>query len=238
MEPINKAARIEKRAEPGEGDLAKINAQTLRELGAEEVFIFRIAAADTLVDRDYERFSQECLEGMAKLYVGKPVLTDHSWSAGKQLARVYDAEVEATAEGHRLVLRCFMPRTEDNRGTITAIEAGGTARGIGGGWPYNLPSAASAARIRPNGGASTSRGRCMRVKPAWWSWGSPATPLRFPLVAVPAQPKAGVIKAYGGETAAPDSDPAGMAPVNDMLWQDEALLELEKSDFDRRISRQ
>ena len=28
MEPINKAARIEKRAEPGEGDLAKINAQT------------------------------------------------------------------------------------------------------------------------------------------------------------------------------------------------------------------
>ncbi len=133
MEPINKAARIEKRAEPGEGDLAKINAQPLRELGAEEVFIFRIAAADTLVDRDYERFSQECLEGMAKLYVGKPVLTDHSWSAGKQLARVYDAEVEATAEGHRLVLRCFMPRTEDNRGTITAIEAGGTARGIGGG---------------------------------------------------------------------------------------------------------
>ena len=68
MEPINKAARIEKRAEPGEGDLAKINAQTLRELRAEEVFIFRIAAADTLVDRDYERFSQECLEGMAKLY--------------------------------------------------------------------------------------------------------------------------------------------------------------------------
>lgn len=230
MEPINKAARIEKRAEPGEGDLAKINAQTLRELRAEEVFIFRIAAADTLVDRDYERFSQECLEGMAKLYVGKPVLTDHSWSAGKQLARVYDAEVEATAEGHRLVLRCFMPRTEDNRGTITAIEAG----------VLREASVGVAVQSAKCGicGTDKAKRRCEHIpgqmyegKTCVVELGEPSDAFEISLVAVPAQPKAGVIKAYGGETAAPDSDPAGMAPVNDMLWQDEALLELEKIRF-------
>lgn len=87
MEQINKAARIEKRAEPGEAYLALINAQALRELTAEEVFTFRIAAADTLVDRDHERFSLECLEGMAKLYVGRPVLTDHSWRRRRKRPR-------------------------------------------------------------------------------------------------------------------------------------------------------
>ena len=83
MDPVNKAAHVEKQAGAGEPDMARINQQALRELKAEEVFTFRIAAADTLVDRDFEHFSRECLEGLAKLYVGKPVLTDHSWSAGQ-----------------------------------------------------------------------------------------------------------------------------------------------------------
>ena len=55
MEPINKAARIEKRAEPGEGDLAKINAQTLRELGAD-------ITGDPHMDiREYIRDMADCL---------------------------------------------------------------------------------------------------------------------------------------------------------------------------------
>ena len=60
MENIKKSAVVIKGV-PSSGDLALINAQTLRELKAEEVFTFRVAAADTRVDRDFERFSKVCL---------------------------------------------------------------------------------------------------------------------------------------------------------------------------------
>ena len=53
MENIKKSAVVIKGTPSNQG-LALINAQTLRELKAEEVFTFRVAAADTQVDRDFE----------------------------------------------------------------------------------------------------------------------------------------------------------------------------------------
>ena len=105
MENIKKSAVVIKGV-PSSGDLALINAQTLRELKAEEVFTFRVAAADTRVDRDFERFSKVCLEKLAELYVGKPFITDHQWSSGNQVARVYAGAVEDGEDGaSRSVLR-------------------------------------------------------------------------------------------------------------------------------------
>ena len=49
---------------------------------------------------------------------------DHKWSAGTQTARIYAAGVEEAESVHRLVLRCYMPRTEQTASTITAIESG------------------------------------------------------------------------------------------------------------------
>ena len=85
MEQILKAARLEK-AELNEEELALINQQTLRPLGAEEVFTFRLAACDNQVDRDFERFTEATLEELAQKYVGRPVLRDHNWSAAAQTA--------------------------------------------------------------------------------------------------------------------------------------------------------
>lgn len=123
MNEILKAAHVEKQA-VSEGELALINAQTLRALTAEEVFIFRLAACDDQVDRDYERFTLAALEGLVPLFVGRPVLMDHKWSAGAQTARIYAAGVEEAENVHRLILRCYMPRTEETAPTITAIESG------------------------------------------------------------------------------------------------------------------
>ena len=109
MDMIFKAARIEKAA-VGERELALINAQALRELHAEEVFTFRLAACDNQIDRDCERFSEATLEQLSKLYIGKPVLRDHNWSAETQTARVYDAQVADEGEVKRLVLSCYMVR--------------------------------------------------------------------------------------------------------------------------------
>lgn len=93
MDQIMKQARLMKAA-PDEGEMALVNAQALRELGAEEVFTFRLAACNNQVDRDLERFSDAALEGLAEKFVGRPVLMDHCWSAGSQTARVYAAGVE------------------------------------------------------------------------------------------------------------------------------------------------
>lgn len=93
MDQIMKQARLMKAA-LDEGELALINAQALRPLTAEEVFCFRLAACNNRVDRDIERFTEATLEGFASLFVGRPVLLDHKWSADSQTARVYAASVE------------------------------------------------------------------------------------------------------------------------------------------------
>ena len=123
MDNILKAAEIAKQ-EGDSGDLALINRLTLRKLTPEEVFLFRLAACDNQVDRDFERFTSSTLEGLAPMFVGKSVLMDHVWLAGHQTARVYDAYVETAGEVKRLILRCYMPRTENTAKTIDAIETG------------------------------------------------------------------------------------------------------------------
>ena len=126
MEQIMKAARLLK-AEVTEEDLALISVQALRSLAAEEVYTFRLAACNNQVDRDLERFTERTLEALAKLFVGRPVLLDHKWSAGSQTARVYAAGVEempGVEGGQQLVLRCYMPRLQGNGDTIAAIETG------------------------------------------------------------------------------------------------------------------
>lgn len=100
MNEILKAAHVEKQA-VSEEELALINAQTLRAVTADEVFTFRLAACDDQVDRDYERFTLAALEGLAPLFVGRPVLMDHKWSAGTQTARIYAAGVEEAENVHR-----------------------------------------------------------------------------------------------------------------------------------------
>ena len=126
MNNTTKAARMEKQA-VDEGELARINAHTLRELSAEEVFTFSLAACDNQVDRDDERFSDATLSQLAQLYPGKPVLLDHDWSAKEQSGRVYAAEVRedgVRAGVKQLILRCFVPRLETTKDFIEAIETG------------------------------------------------------------------------------------------------------------------
>ena len=93
MENITKGAVVLKSA-PTAVDMGLINAQSIRELKAEEVFLFRIAACDNQVDRDFECFSDAALEALSKLFVGRTVLSDHRWSSSGQMARVYAAAVE------------------------------------------------------------------------------------------------------------------------------------------------
>ena len=51
-------------------ELKEINRFTRRELSEEDVYIFSVVLCDNEIDRDYERFSDEALETLSKLFVG------------------------------------------------------------------------------------------------------------------------------------------------------------------------
>lgn len=229
MDMIFKAARIEKAA-VGERELALINAQTLRELSADEVFAFRLAACDNQIDRDNERFTEATLEQLSKLYIGKPMLRDHRWSAETQTARVYDAQVADEGEVKRLVLSCYMVRTASTADTIAAIE-GGILRecSVGCRSKHVICSICGADQIaapcRHRAGGEYDGQLCH------FDLDGAADAYEVSFCAVPAQPEAGIVKAkrYGGAEKAEPPAPEG-ADKNE-LWADEAALELEKMRF-------
>jgi len=115
-----------------EDELALINQHTLRELSADEVFVFKMRMCDNEIDRDIERFTVDALQGFAKLYRGKPVIRDHNPSALNQTARIYDTEVvqdperkTSTGEPYTsLLAKVYMVRTNSNADQIKEIEAG------------------------------------------------------------------------------------------------------------------
>ena len=78
---------------PTAQQLEKINALAKGTLTAEQVYVFSVRLCDDQVDRDFERFDAAALPTLAKLFVGKSGIVDHKWSAGGQLARIFDTEI-------------------------------------------------------------------------------------------------------------------------------------------------
>lgn len=224
---IYKAARVEKRA-AGEDDLAKINRQALRELSTEEVFTFSLAACDDQIDRDGERFSAGTLCELAALYVGKPVLRDHRWSADAQTARVYDATVENANGVNRLVLSCYMMRTSKTAATIAAIE-GGILRECSVGCSVKSVVCSICGTDQREKCCEHIGGHEYNGTLCAMDLTGAADAYEVSLVAVPAQPEAGIVKAkrYGGE-----SDPAAPGGADaEMLQLAEAVQEQEKMRY-------
>ena len=74
-------------------DLLLINRLAKSELGPDQVYTFAVRLCDNEVDRDWERFDQEALEELSRLFVGRSGIFDHNWSAEGQTARLYKTEV-------------------------------------------------------------------------------------------------------------------------------------------------
>ena len=226
MDRILKAATVVKQA-AGEAELALINAQTLRPLAAEEVYTFRLAACDDQVDRDFERFTGETLEGLATLFVGKSVLMDHTWRAESQTARVYAAGVEDSGGVKRLILRCYMPRTEQTAGTITAIDAG-ILRECSVGCMVERAVCSICGANQAETCCRHIPGREYDGKTCVMALDGARDAYEVSFVAVPAQPGAGIVKSkrYGGleeqesdppGDAGPAEDPGADAPDDTLL---------------------
>lgn len=129
---ICKAVGVEKQ-EITDDELRKINKFTLTPLKAEEVFTFKLIMGDNeLDDRNYEPFNLNALKDLQKLYIGKTMIKDHRRTADNQIARVYDTElvqdsskVVKTGEIYtKLIAKCYMVKTDKNADLISEIKAG------------------------------------------------------------------------------------------------------------------
>lgn len=225
MNEILKAASFEKQ-EVNDSELALINRQTLRALTAEEVFVFRLAACDDQVDRDFEQFTGSTLNGLAPMFIGRPVLMDHRWNAGSQTARVYAASVEQSDSVKRLVLRCYMPRTEQTAGTISAIESGILREcSVGCSVERVICSICGADQVQTC--CQHWPGREYEGRLCIMQLDGAKDAYEVSLVAVPAQPEAGIIKSkrYGGQEGLKES--LADAEKDDVFIMAQAVQEQE-----------
>ena len=206
---------VTKEARAGEGvrvdgqELALINRLSRRELTAEEVYVFGVRLCDNEVDRDQECFSRETLEGLARLFVGKSGIFDHQWSARGQAARIYRTElVEEGAVRTRmgepyccLMGYAYMLRTEGNRELIAEIE-GGIKKEVSVGCAVERTVCSICGRDMAD------REQCCHVKGQVYGGklccgilSGAADAYEWSFVAVPAQPRAGVVKGARREEA-------------------------------------
>lgn len=185
-------------SEVSDAELSAINAMTMTELKAEDVFTFKATLCDNQIDRDNEAFSAETLKQLADLFLGKPVIKDHTPMADNQLARIYRTEVEETPLVSRLIAYCYMMRTAGNADLIREIQGGIKKEGSVG--------CAIGSRTCSICGTDLMKSQCRHV-PGQTYKGQPCHAIlsdakdayEFSLVAVPAQRNAGISKNFDTE---------------------------------------
>ena len=183
--------------------LERINLFTRRPLTEEEVYVFPVILCDNEVDRDGERFSDEALEKLCRLFVGKTGIFDHQPAAGNQNARIFHTELVTdpdrttkAGEPYRcLKAQAYMVRTDDNKTLIAEID-GGIKKEV------SISCTAAERKCSVCGGEN-----CAHVRGKYYSGKLCHTVLsgitdayEWSFVAVPAQVNAGVTKRFSEQT--------------------------------------
>lgn len=198
---IRKEVNAVGEAKVSEADLELINRQSRKKLTAEEVYTFTVRLCDNEIDREWERFTRGTLEELAKLFVGKCGLFDHNWTAAGQSARIYRTEVVAeegqvTKAGDPacyLKAWVYMLRNDAVSDLIAEIE-GGIKREVSVGCSVEREVCSVCGEVM--GKCHHQKGRSYNGKLCWGELVSAKDAYEFSFVAVPAQPKAGVMKGF------------------------------------------
>ena len=192
---IRKASQVESSATPTAAQLDAINAYAKGKLTAEQVYVFSLRLCDDQPDRDMERFDTAALPALAKLFIGKTGIVDHRWSADAQVARIFETQVVCEEGVSYIKAWAYIRRGGSAQEVIDDIEAGikkEVSVGCAMGW-----SACSVC-----GG---EYGSCGHQKGEYYDGQlccailkEPVDAYEFSFVAVPAQPRAGVMKGMNG----------------------------------------
>lgn len=193
---IHREAELAQYGVPDAEQLSEINRFTQKQLAPEQVFVFSVRLCDDATDRDYERFDSAALPKLAELFVGKTGVVDHTWSAEKQVARIFRTQVLAE-NGVSYIKAWAYALREDNEAFLRDVE-GGIKKEVSVGCA--MRSRRCSVCGAPYGGCAHEKGREYDGKLCVAVLSDPLDAYEFSFVAVPAQPCAGVVKGWkGGE---------------------------------------
>jgi hypothetical protein len=233
-ETIKKAATVTTGTAPSEEQLGKINKLSIKELGVEDVFLFRVAMCDNEVDRAFEVFPRASLNKMAGLFIGKTVISDHSRRSGNQVARIFDAYVEekggTTKSGEpyaQLIAECYMLRTEGNKDLISEIEAG-IKKEVSVSCGIKSAVCSICGTDNRKKWCEHYPGREYEKQACYFKLENPSDAYELSFVAVPCQPAAGVTKSYGTEKNEPDLEKEKQNSEDTILKTLETYIFIEK----------
>lgn len=216
MSKTIKSMVFERKAADSAADIDLINRQSLKELTPEEVFTFSAILCDNEIDRDYERFSDACLEGLTTLFVGKTGIFNHSWDARNQVARIYKTEIEAEGETRRLRAYAYILRGGSMDEVIQKIE-GGILREISVGVSVEKTLCSICGKDLYSAECPHRKRREYDSQLCYGILDGASDAYEFSFVAVPAQPAAGVTKALDEPEAFIDTLLAALNKCPDKL---------------------
>ncbi len=205
--------------------LEKINKFTRRELTEDEVYIFSVVLCDNDIDRDGERFSDEALAELKKLFIGKTGIFDHNPSSANQSARIFDTEIVCdetrsakNGEVYKyLKAEVYMVRTDENRSLIAEID-GGIKKEVS-------ISCSAAKKVCSVCGCDKSKSSCAHMRGRVYGGklchvilDNITDAYEWSFVAVPAQVNAGVTKKFSS-----DADVTSQSVCSDITAADDEL---------------
>lgn len=199
---VNKQARCGGTAVVDEQELEQINRFSRKQLTTEEIYTFAVRLCDNEVDRDGERFENDTLAGLAELFVGKTGLFDHNWTASGQTARIYRTELvdepgvltAAGDPGRYVKGYAYILRTPGNEELIAQLE-GGILKEVSVGCAVGRSVCSICGKQA--GSCSHKKGELYENKLCYTKLEGAVDAFEWSFVAVPAQPKAGVMKTKG-----------------------------------------
>ncbi len=197
---------VVKSFEATNADLEKINQFTCRDLSSDEIYVFKADLCNNDIDRDFECFSLEALNQLAKEFIGKTGIKNHSAAAENQMARIYETEVvkingRKTQTGddfYVLRAKAYMIRTNDNENIIREIDAGIKKEvSVSCSAGKSICSVCSQNKRAANCGHIN--GKIYDGKLCYSVLEDITDAYEFSFVAIPAQKEAGVIKSFFNE---------------------------------------
>ena len=128
----SKAGILKAVGDAQQADLDLINQYTRTTLTVDQVYTFKLTLCDNEIDRQFDQFTPNALNQLAALYIGKTVLFNHDWEANSQVARIYKTSVEnvqgkTTSNSQpyqRLIAMAYMLKSESWDWIIQAIDGG------------------------------------------------------------------------------------------------------------------
>ena len=191
---IRKEAQAVSNGVPTAVQLEAINALAKAQMSAEQVYVFSLRLCDDQVDRDFERFDAAALPGLAKLFIGRTGIVDHSWRADNQVARIFETQVVQEAGISYIKAWAYIRRGGSTEEMIADIEAGIKKEvSVGCAMGRCLCSICGS----EYGTCGHQKGQHYDGQLCCGILREPMDAYEFSFVAVPAQREAGVLKALG-----------------------------------------